>query len=56
MSDERFDRLENQLTQLIQAVSAIQNRIGGIEGTLQNRIDSIEGNLLIAMRSGFDSL
>jgi septal ring factor EnvC (AmiA/AmiB activator) len=52
MSDERFDRLENQLTQLIQAVSTMQNRIGSIE----NRIDSIEGTLLIAMRSGFDSL
>jgi L-ribulose-5-phosphate 3-epimerase UlaE len=45
MSEERFDRLENQLAQVIQAVSA-----------MQKRIDSIEGTLLIAMRSGFESL
>jgi hypothetical protein len=45
MSEERFDRLEIQLAQVIQAVSA-----------MQNRVDSIEGTLLIAMRSGFASL
>jgi hypothetical protein len=45
MSEERFDRLENQLAQVIQAVSA-----------MQNRIDIIEGTLLVAMRSGFESL
>jgi L-ribulose-5-phosphate 3-epimerase UlaE len=45
MSEERFDRLESQLLQVIQAVSA-----------MQARIDSIEGTLLIAMRSGFESL
>jgi ABC-type phosphate transport system auxiliary subunit len=45
MSEERFDRLENQLSQVIQAVSA-----------MQKRIDSIEGTLLVAMRSGFESL
>lgn len=45
MSNERFDRLENQLAQVIEAVSA-----------MQTRIDSIEGTLLIAMRSGFNSL
>jgi FtsZ-binding cell division protein ZapB len=45
MSAERFDRLESQLAQVIQAVSA-----------MQNRIDSIEGTLLVAMRSGFESL
>jgi FtsZ-binding cell division protein ZapB len=45
MSDERFNRLESQLTQVIQAVNA-----------MQTRIDSIEGTLLLAMRSGFESL
>jgi FtsZ-binding cell division protein ZapB len=45
MSDERFDRLEHQLTQVIQVVNA-----------MQTRIDSIEGTLLVAMRSGFESL
>jgi chromosome segregation ATPase len=45
MSNERFDRLESQLAEVIQAV-----------GTMQARIDSIEGTLLLAMRSGFTSL
>ncbi|WP_310484839.1 hypothetical protein [Chamaesiphon sp. VAR_48_metabat_403] len=45
MSEERFDRLENQLSQIVQAMTV-----------MQNRIDSIEGTLMIAMRSGFDSM
>jgi chaperonin cofactor prefoldin len=44
MSEERFDRLENQLSQIVQAMTV-----------MQNRIDSIEGTLMMAMRSGFDS-
>jgi chromosome segregation ATPase len=45
MSEERFDRLESQLTQVIQSMTV-----------MQTRIDSIEGTLMFAMRSGFDSL
>jgi chaperonin cofactor prefoldin len=45
MSEARFDRLENQLSQVIESMTA-----------MQTRIDSIEGTLLVAMRLGFDSL
>lgn len=45
MSEARFDRLEHQLSQVIQGMAA-----------MQTRIDSIEGTLLVAMRLGFDSL
>jgi FtsZ-binding cell division protein ZapB len=52
MSEERFDRLESQLAQVIQGITVIQQNMAA----MQNRIDSIEGTLLVAMRSGFDSL
>jgi chromosome segregation ATPase len=45
MSEERFDRLESQLAHIVQAMTV-----------MQTRIDSIEGTLMLAMRSGFDSL
>jgi FtsZ-binding cell division protein ZapB len=52
MSNERFDRLENQLTQVINGMGTMQSNIA----VMQARIDSIEGTLLMAMRSGFESL
>jgi FtsZ-binding cell division protein ZapB len=52
MSNERFDRLENQLTQVINGMGTMQSNIA----VMQTRIDSIEGTLLMAMRSGFESL
>jgi septal ring factor EnvC (AmiA/AmiB activator) len=52
MSEERFDRLENQLTQVIQGMTVMQQNLTA----MQTRIDSVEGTLMVAMRSGFDSL
>jgi chaperonin cofactor prefoldin len=52
MSEERFDRLENQLTQVIQGMTVMQENLT----SMQTRIDSVEGTLMVAMRSGFDSL
>ncbi len=52
MSEERFDRLENQLTQVIQGMTVMQQNLTA----MQARIDSVEGTLMVAMRSGFDSL
>ncbi len=67
MSEERFDRLESQLSQVIQGMtvmqqnmtvmqqnmSAMQIRIDSIEVNLQNRIDSVEGTLIAAITGGF---
>jgi hypothetical protein len=52
MSDERFDRIENQLAQVINGMGTMQANMTA----MQTRIDSIEGTLLVAMRSGFESL
>jgi protein tyrosine phosphatase (PTP) superfamily phosphohydrolase (DUF442 family) len=52
MSEERFDRLESQLAQVIEGMGVMQANMTA----MQNRIDSIEGTLLVAMRSGFESL
>jgi hypothetical protein len=56
MSEERFDRLENQLEQIIQTLTTIQAQIDGVEIGLPSRLDRMESTLLVAMRSGFDSL
>jgi FtsZ-binding cell division protein ZapB len=73
MSEERFDRLESQLAQVIDGMGMMQANMTTMQAnmttmqanmttmqanmtTMQNRIDSIEGTLLIAMRSGFESL
>jgi protein tyrosine phosphatase (PTP) superfamily phosphohydrolase (DUF442 family) len=45
-------RLESQLAQVIEGMGVMQATITA----MQNRIDSIEGTLLVAMRSGFESL
>lgn len=52
MSNERFDRIESQLAQVINGMTAMQANMTA----MQTRIDSIEGTLLTAMRSGFESL
>jgi septal ring factor EnvC (AmiA/AmiB activator) len=52
MSEERFDRLESQLAQVIQGMMVMQENLI----SMQARIDSVEGTLMVAMRSGFDSL
>ncbi len=59
MSNERFDRLESQLAQVINGMGAMQTNIAVMQtniSAMQTRIDSIEGTLLVAMRSGFESL
>ncbi len=44
MSTERFDRLENQLTQVIQSIATIQQHITGIE----QKVSGIEQNVNVA--------
>jgi FtsZ-binding cell division protein ZapB len=66
MSEERFDRLENQLTQVIQAIGTMQQNIGTMQQNidalredviaLRHRIDSVEGSQQIIIREGFQSL
>ncbi len=66
MSEERFDRLEGQLTQIIQAIGAMQQNIGAMQQNidalredvtaLRHRIDSVEGSQQIIIREGFQSL
>jgi archaellum component FlaC len=63
MSEERLERIENQLAQLIQAISGTNQKISSMEQNLnavredvsglRRRIDSVEGTLLTAMRDGF---
>ncbi len=52
MSEERLERIENQLSQVIQAVAVMQQNMI----TMQNRMDSMEGTLLTTMTGGFNSL
>jgi chromosome segregation ATPase len=66
VSNERFDRLESQLAQVINGMGAMQANMTTLQTNMmtlqtnmtamQTRIDSIEGTLLMAMRSGFESL
>jgi archaellum component FlaC len=45
MSEERFDRLENQLTQVIQAIGTMQQHISGIEqkvSGIEQKVISLE--------------
>ena len=52
MSEERLERIENQLSQVIQSVAVMQQNMTG----MQNRMDSMEGTLLTTMTGGFNSL
>lgn len=59
MSEERFDRLEGQLAQVIQGMTAINQNINAIREdvvALRHRIDSVEGSQNIIIREGFQSL
>jgi chromosome segregation ATPase len=72
MSEERFDRLEGQLAQLIQAVGTMQQNIGTMQqniGTMQHSIGTIQQNMgainqnidalredVIALRQRIDSV
>jgi regulator of replication initiation timing len=66
MSEERFDRLEGQLTQIIQAVGTMQQNMGAMNQnidalredviSLRHRLDSVEGSQQIIIREGFQSL
>ena len=51
MSEERFDRLENQLSQLIQAVGNMQQNMG----TMQQNINTMQQNMG-AMNQNIDAL
>ena len=45
MSEERFDRLENQLTQVIQSIATMQQHISGIEqkvSGIEQKVSGIE--------------
>jgi hypothetical protein len=67
MSDERFDRLENQLSQFMMAVdnrlTCIENRMGALERNqnashgnvraLRNQIDSVGETVRITITDGF---
>jgi FtsZ-binding cell division protein ZapB len=66
MSEERFDRIESQLTQVIQAIGTMQQNMGAMNQNidalredviaLRHRIDSVEGSQQIIIREGFQSL
>jgi chromosome segregation ATPase len=67
MPEERFDRLENQLSQFMAAagsrLTGIENRMGSLEQNqnatrddisgLRNRVDSVDGTVRMAIADGF---
>ena len=64
MSEERFDRLENQLTQVIQAIGTMQQNmatkqdLAAVEqkvSAMQNNIDAVREDV-IALRHRIDSV
>jgi archaellum component FlaC len=66
MSEERLERIENQLGQVLQAITGLDRRMTGLENrmiglqdrmtSMENRVDVMEGTLLLTMRGGFNSL
>jgi uncharacterized coiled-coil protein SlyX len=70
MSEERFDRLESQISQVLQAMTGIQsqviglehrmtgleNRMTGLENRMNDRMSVLETTLSATMRGGFNSL
>jgi archaellum component FlaC len=58
MSEERFDRLENQLTQVIQSIATMQQHVAGIEqhvagieqhvAGIEQKVAGIEQNVNVA--------
>ena len=58
MSEERFDRLDGQLAQLIQAIGTMQQNIGTIQqnmGAMNQNIDALREDV-IALRHRIDSV
>jgi chromosome segregation ATPase len=45
MSEERFDRLEALISQVVGQIGGIENRIGGIENRIEGLENRIEGRL-----------
>lgn len=66
MPEERFDRIENQLTQVIQSIATMQQNMTTMNQNinavredviaLRQRIDSVEGSQNVIIREGFQSL
>jgi archaellum component FlaC len=64
MSEEKLERIENQLGQVLQAIAGVADRVTGLESRmtnlegqmtrLENRTEVIEGTLLATMRGGFN--
>jgi uncharacterized coiled-coil protein SlyX len=53
MSDERFDRLESQLSQLIQSVAFIEQKVTTIEQkvtALGNNLDAVREDVIVLRR------
>jgi chromosome segregation ATPase len=65
MTEERLERIENQLDQILQALTGVNTRLITFEQNLnaaredirvlRNRIDSVEGNIRMAISDGFKS-
>jgi FtsZ-binding cell division protein ZapB len=58
MSEERFDRLESQLTQVIQAIGTMQQNIGTMQqnmGAMNQNIDALREDV-VALRHRIDSV
>ncbi|AFY94326.1 hypothetical protein Cha6605_3323 [Chamaesiphon minutus PCC 6605] len=59
MSEERLERVENQLSVLQQDMTATKQNVDALRddvSSLRQRFDSFEGTILTAIREGFDSL
>jgi chromosome segregation ATPase len=64
MSEERLERIENQLSQVLEVVVRLDNRMTNLENRmtnlenrmtgLENRTEVVEGTLLATMRGGFN--
>jgi ubiquinone biosynthesis protein UbiJ len=58
MSEERLERIENQLSQIIQGMTAMQQNQNALREdvvALRHRIDSVEGTVKVAITDGFRS-
>jgi uncharacterized coiled-coil DUF342 family protein len=63
MSEERLERIENQLSQMLQGINTMQQNQNALRDNqnalhedvvaLRNRIDSVEGTLRIDISDGF---
>ena len=56
MSEEKLEKIETQLGQVLQAITVIQQNQNALREdvvALRHRIDSVEGTLKIAITDGF---